>query len=82
MEDTSTQEKQFAVFKFSNDTIEAVPKSWVTDDKCPWPNIKIGLPRGIKIPDSVPDSKWPLYSGEIIKTYSKSSKTIFYLFLL
>lgn len=67
--------KKFSVVSFKKDnTVEAVPSAWITDDKisCHWPK---KYPKNFKsiiqCSDSVPGGDWILYAVDVIKSYGE-----------
>lgn len=67
--------KNFSVVSFKKDnTVEAVPSRWITEDhlSCYWPK---KYPKNFKAilqsSESVPGKDWVLYEVEVVKSYGK-----------
>lgn len=74
--------KKFVVVSFPHEnTVEAVPSTWVIPDrkKCYWPSgIKNSSVKCLKLksnPDTKPGSDWELHDIEVIKSYGKLHST-------
>lgn len=80
----SEETKKFAVVEFLNEnTVEAVPLSWVIEDKrgrqlCYWPDNMSGveIKNYVKV-SHIPDGSWPRYTVKILarcNTYKKAKR--------
>lgn len=67
--------KDFAVIVFkSDDSVSAVPSSWINADKtlCAWPNkYPANFKKVLQNPDSKPESDWMWLEIDLKKRYSK-----------
>lgn len=76
----SEETKKFAVVEFLNEnTVEAVPLSWVIEDKrgkqlCYWPGNMSGveIKNYVKV-SHIPDGSWPRYTVKILARCSEFS---------
>lgn len=65
--------KLFAIVHFIKDnTVEIVPKLWIKDGQCKFPNkLSKAVKKQLKKSESFPNSTWPEWKIEVIKECSK-----------